>query len=68
MAYHEKFVRNPSYLVSGKLSDLTLNFGSKTWQIHKALIGATCQPELTLLFVLTDIFCWYTLIVRASLL
>lgn len=36
MAY-ENYVRDLSYLLSGQLSDLTLNFGDKTWQIHKAL-------------------------------
>ncbi|OAL01547.1 hypothetical protein IQ06DRAFT_316444 [Phaeosphaeriaceae sp. SRC1lsM3a] len=34
---HENYIRDLSYLLSGKLSDLTLNFGSKTWHIHKAL-------------------------------
>ncbi|KAF2845648.1 hypothetical protein T440DRAFT_493225 [Plenodomus tracheiphilus IPT5] len=33
----EDYVRDISYLLSGNLSDLTLNFGDKTWQIHKAL-------------------------------
>lgn len=33
----ENYVRDVSYLLSGQLSDLTLNFGQKTWRIHKAL-------------------------------
>ena len=33
----EDYIRDFSYLLSGDLSDLTLNFGSKTWQVHKAL-------------------------------
>ncbi|KAF1365200.1 hypothetical protein EJ07DRAFT_161285 [Lizonia empirigonia] len=33
----QNYIRDLSYLLSGKLSDLTLNFGGKTWQIHKAL-------------------------------
>ncbi|KAH6134222.1 hypothetical protein HBI68_247100 [Parastagonospora nodorum] len=40
---HENYIRDLSYLLSGKLSDLTLNFGSKTWQIHKAL--AVCHSK-----------------------
>jgi hypothetical protein len=40
---HENYIRDFSYLLSGKLSDLTLNFGNKTWQIHKAL--AVCHSK-----------------------
>ena len=37
MAY-ENYVRDLSYLTSGDLSDLTLNFSDKSWRIHKALM------------------------------
>ncbi|KAH7079102.1 hypothetical protein BKA63DRAFT_531809 [Paraphoma chrysanthemicola] len=34
----EDFIHDLSkYLLAGNLSDLTLNFGEKSWQIHKAL-------------------------------
>lgn len=33
----ENYIRDLSYLLSGDLSDFTLNFESKTWRIHKAL-------------------------------
>ncbi|KAJ6279022.1 hypothetical protein J3E71DRAFT_368429 [Bipolaris maydis] len=39
----ENYVRDLSYLTSGNLSDLTLNFGEKSWQIHKAL--ACCHSK-----------------------
>jgi hypothetical protein len=39
----ENYVRDLSYLISGDLSDLTLNFGGKTWQVHKAL--AICHSK-----------------------
>jgi hypothetical protein len=39
----EDYVRDLSYLTSGVLSDLTLEFGDKPWQIHKAL--AVCHSK-----------------------
>jgi hypothetical protein len=42
MAY-ENYVHDLLYLRSGSLSDLTLNFEGKTWQIHKTL--AICQSR-----------------------
>ncbi|CAO2656526.1 Nn.00g053290.m01.CDS01 [Neocucurbitaria sp. VM-36] len=40
----EDFIRDLSeYLRSGNLSDLTLNFGEKSWQTHKAL--ACCHSK-----------------------
>ncbi|KAF9730209.1 hypothetical protein PMIN04_012258 [Paraphaeosphaeria minitans] len=39
----KSYVRDLSYLQSGSLSDLTLNFGEKSWQIHKAL--AVCHSK-----------------------
>ncbi|KAF2457211.1 hypothetical protein BDY21DRAFT_386018 [Lineolata rhizophorae] len=39
----KNYVHDLSNLKSGNLSDLTLNFGNKSWQIHKAL--ACCHSE-----------------------
>ncbi|KAJ6199969.1 hypothetical protein J3E72DRAFT_238593 [Bipolaris maydis] len=39
----ENYVRDLDYLICGNLSDLTLNFGDKSWQIHKAL--ASCHSK-----------------------
>ncbi|KAK7178268.1 BTB/POZ domain-containing protein [Paraphaeosphaeria sporulosa] len=39
----ECYVHDLSYLQSGSLSDLTLNFGEKSWQVHKAL--AICHSK-----------------------
>jgi hypothetical protein len=33
----EDYIRDLSYLLSGNLSDFTLNFGSKIWRVHQAL-------------------------------